>query len=580
MYFNDEVLNRVPANGMNLRRGNFSSAGSIFEYLQSTGSDSTADVLIYCRNGVLSTHRLVLASISKMLLCLFKEDTWDEPIALMLVDFAVEEVANYLKDFYKFGFQFERFIPLNNILGVQGFSNMNHEDLEKISHLNLRENNTSIAETTFVNVKENETLNLKTEDFSDVGYTYNEDNQENYETLETLELKLEVELDEIQNVELNKKSKAPETEVKDNPYFTSTDLSYVVKCSLCNTTVLKKGISTHLKRKHNIKMKDKRKANHIKDEIKEKKDNRFSEARNYFEIDEETKYPTCKICAAQFHCTSTKTMNGHLRSKHPEVYLSVTKKHNGSKMSPELQKYCEEIPENPSKRLCKLCNSKITYSNIKRHIKNKHGIFLNEYTEFVCSQCGKVFNNKWNRDNHEAEVHQLIGKNKSFKFTCTECGRGFQKKNQYDDHMNRHTGEKPHQCPDCGTQFGSSQSYYQHFKKKSCQLENGVTIASFKCQTCGKEFESLQKIKLHYLHSSTCSHDNMKKPFPCQHCEKSFTSEKYLEIHTRSHTGEKPYQCELCSRRFSLLTRLKYHKCVNDEKPLSDSSINKNSNIA
>ena len=540
-----------------------------------------------------------------MLLSVFKEDTWDEPIALMLADFAVEEVANYLNDFYKFGFQSERVIPLNNILGVHGFSNMNHEDLEKISHLDLRENNTSIAETTFVNVKENEILNLKTEDFSDVGYSYNEDNQENYKTLETLELKLEVELDEIQNVELNKKlkanvelnrklkpkvelnkkskspetevkdnpynkkTKAPETEVKDNPYFTSTDLSYVVKCSLCNTTVLKKGISTHLKRKHNIKMKDKRKANHIKDEIQEKKDNRISEARNYFEIDEETKYPTCKICAAQFHCTSTKTMNGHLRSKHPEVYLSVTKKHNGSKMNPELQKYCEEIPENPSKRLCKLCNSKITYTNIKRHIKNKHGIFLNDYTEFVCSQCGKVFNNKWNRDSHEAVVHQIINqdKNKTYNFTCTECGRGFQKKNQYDDHMNKHTGEKPHQCPECGAQFGNSHGYNQHVKFKACQLINGITIASTKCHTCGKEFETLKKIKLHYLHSSTCSHEDMKKPFPCQHCEKSFTSEKVLAIHTRSHTGEKPYQCELCSRRFTLLTRLKYHKCVNDEKP-------------
>ena len=30
MYFNDEVLNRVPANGMDLRSGNFSSAGNFF----------------------------------------------------------------------------------------------------------------------------------------------------------------------------------------------------------------------------------------------------------------------------------------------------------------------------------------------------------------------------------------------------------------------------------------------------------------------------------------------------------------------------------------------------------------------
>ena len=502
-----------------------------------------------------------------MLLSVFKEDTWDEPIALMLADFAIEEVEDYFNDFYQFGSQSERFIPLNNILGVQGFSNMNHEDLENITDSNLRENNISMAETAILDVKDNEILKLKTEDFSDGGggYTYYEDTQENGKTLETLELKIEVELDEIQNVELNKKSKAPGNKAKkDNPYFTYTDLSYVVKCSICNTTVTRQAINRHLKLKHKIKMKDKRKANHIKDEIQDKKDKRLSEARKYFEIDEETKKPSCKICAVKLHATLAKAMTGHLRNKHPEVYLLVTKKPNQSKMDPELQKYCEEIPENPSKRLCKLCSAEITYTNIRRHIENKHGIFLKEQTKFVCSQCGKVFNTKWNRDNHEALVHQIFDKSKSFKFTCKECGRGFMAKNSYDEHMNRHTGEKPHQCPDCGAQFASSLGYNQHVNRKACQLENGETIDSLECKTCGKEFGSIHRIKLHYLHSSTCNNGNKKKPFACQHCEKSFTTEKLLEIHTRKHTGEKPYQCELCSRRFTLVTQLKVHKCVND----------------
>ena len=82
------------------------------------------------------------------------------------------------------------------------------------------------------------------------------------------------------------------------------------------------------------------------------------------------------------------------------------------------------------------------------------------------------------------------------------------------------------------------------------------------CPTCDKEFLKPEKLKIHLLRSSLCTIDNKKKPFACQHCEKSFMSEKYLEIHMRSHTGGKPFQCELCNKSFKLLGRSKYHKCI------------------
>ena len=77
--------------------------GNIMGYLSSSlfdGNDSTADVLIHCSNGIIPTHRLVLASISKMLLTIFKQDTWDEPILIKIPDVTIEEMLECLGDLY------------------------------------------------------------------------------------------------------------------------------------------------------------------------------------------------------------------------------------------------------------------------------------------------------------------------------------------------------------------------------------------------------------------------------------------------------------------------------------------------
>lgn len=103
---------------------------------------------------------------------------------------------------------------------------------------------------------------------------------------------------------------------------------------------------------------------------------------------------------------------------------------------------------------------------------------------------------------------------------------------------------KPQACKVCGKMLSSASSYYVHMK-----LHSGT-----KPYRCGvsKVVDSAGNNVL----------DSYNVLISLQVCEAAFCRKPYLEVHMRTHTGERPFQCNLCLKRFSQKSSLNTHKRI------------------
>lgn len=99
---------------------------------------------------------------------------------------------------------------------------------------------------------------------------------------------------------------------------------------------------------------------------------------------------------------------------------------------------------------------------------------------------------------------------------CSECGKTFHKKVGLKSHMRRHgVGEKKHLCPHCGKRF---------FEVHEYMVNNMKTIDIIKT-------DGLLLIQIH-----TRTHTG-ERPIVCDTCGKSFADPRSLAKHIKIHTG-------------------------------------------
>ncbi|XP_077111510.1 uncharacterized protein LOC143767228 isoform X1 [Ranitomeya variabilis] len=176
---------------------------------------------------------------------------------------------------------------------------------------------------------------------------------------------------------------------------------------------------------------------------------------------------------------------------------------------------------------------------------------------FLCSECGKCFNQKEKLVRH----HKIHTGEKPF--TCSECGKCCSKKSILVIHQRIHTGEKPFSCSECGKSFSNKSVLVIHLR-----IHTGEK--PFSCSECGKCFNQTAKLVRHQR-----THTG-EKPFTCSECKKCFTLKCHLLRHQRTHTGEKPFSCSKCGKCFSAKGELDVHLRIHTgEKPFSCSECEK-----
>ncbi|XP_005060644.2 PREDICTED: zinc finger protein 131 isoform X2 [Ficedula albicollis] len=109
---------------------------------------------------------------------------------------------------------------------------------------------------------------------------------------------------------------------------------------------------------------------------------------------------------------------------------------------------------------------------------------------------------------------------------CQYCDKQFDHFGHFKEHLRKHTGEKPFECPNCHERFARNSTLKCHLT--ACQSGAGAK-------------------------------KGRKKLYECQVCNSVFNSWDQFKDHLVIHTGDKPNHCTLCDLWFMQGSELRRH---------------------
>ncbi|XP_067687098.1 uncharacterized protein [Haliotis asinina] len=148
------------------------------------------------------------------------------------------------------------------------------------------------------------------------------------------------------------------------------------------------------------------------------------------------------------------------------------------------------------------------------------------------------------------------------RISCQLCGKEFSQLEKLSYHIYNNCKDEP----EGDLQIDESprpdhpQKSTKSPEKDAADDDNG--LRSHACDICGKHFPKLQNLQVHVR-----SHTG-EKPYKCQWCDKTFSSYGNMKAHSRVHTGVRPHQCSQCGKEFGTAQNLQVHiRTHTGEKP-------------
>jgi KRAB domain-containing zinc finger protein len=133
---------------------------------------------------------------------------------------------------------------------------------------------------------------------------------------------------------------------------------------------------------------------------------------------------------------------------------------------------------------------------------------------------------------------------------CHICQKQLYSKKGMTRHLETHSTDLKYKCNECGKELKTGSSYYGHVYYHELRRKG----KNIKCPACPAKFHRATALEIHLrTHSG-------EKPFGCTYCDMKYADRSDLRRHMWHHTGESPYKCKMCGKMFTRKDYLRKHE--------------------